>query len=312
MTEKGWKRNNSNGGNSNGNNKSQKLHKELLTEEEKRANHIMSEQKRRSTIRTGFKDLTDIVPTLKNINNSKSTVLFKAVDYIRYLEKRNKNLREKIGGLEMRVDVEGRMGGGGNGGGGAVNGSGNTGMMTGRSHHRDSRYSQPYPTPRQQQQQQQAQQQDRSYRQETAEHPYANPSPPRSSPSAANAAAAALMAHKNQQKQLMALQEQLHLHQKLLAHQQDIGPRSKTTSRPLSSHYTHAHANHHHNYHPALGSGGGGGRQDDLGGVFRSVASDRWYPTDPSFLSSLPSATQITRPDATRDDEEPLQTAVSA
>ncbi|KAI9030951.1 hypothetical protein CLU79DRAFT_685882, partial [Phycomyces nitens] len=143
-SEKTWKRN-----------KTQKLHKELLTEEEKRANHIMSEQKRRSTIRTGFKDLTDIVPTLKNINNSKSTVLFKAVDYIRYLEKRNKNLREKIGGLEMRVDVEGRMGA-----------SGNTNMMAGRSHH-----------------------------------------------------PAALMAHKNQQKQLMALQEQLHLHQKLLAHQ---------------------------------------------------------------------------------------------
>ncbi|KAI9320972.1 hypothetical protein BX666DRAFT_1913105 [Dichotomocladium elegans] len=85
-----------------------KPHKELLTEAEKRANHIASEQKRRTTIRSGFKDLTDIVPTLKNINNSKSTVLFKAVDYIKYLEKRTKHLREKIHTLELRLQVEGR------------------------------------------------------------------------------------------------------------------------------------------------------------------------------------------------------------
>jgi len=66
---------------------SRKPYKELLTEEEKRANHIASEQKRRNTIRAGFKELTDIIPTLKNVNNSKSTILFKAVDYIKYLEK---------------------------------------------------------------------------------------------------------------------------------------------------------------------------------------------------------------------------------
>ncbi|CDH55545.1 hypothetical protein RO3G_00114 [Lichtheimia corymbifera JMRC:FSU:9682] len=85
-----------------------KPHKELLTEAEKRANHIASEQKRRTTIRTGFKDLTEIVPTLKNINNSKSTVLFKAVDYIRYLEKRTKHLHDKVQTLELRMQVEGR------------------------------------------------------------------------------------------------------------------------------------------------------------------------------------------------------------
>ncbi|SAM08847.1 hypothetical protein [Absidia glauca] len=88
-----------------------KSNKELLTEEEKRSNHIASEQKRRSTIRTGFKDLTDIVPTLKNLNNSKSTVLFKAVDYIKYLEKRNKSLREKMESLEVRIKVEGQVSG---------------------------------------------------------------------------------------------------------------------------------------------------------------------------------------------------------
>lgn len=86
-----------------------KPQRELLTEEEKRANHIASEQKRRSTIRSGFKELTDIIPTLKNINNSKSTVLFKAVEFIKYLEKRNKSLREKVKSLEVRVQVEGRI-----------------------------------------------------------------------------------------------------------------------------------------------------------------------------------------------------------
>ncbi|CAG8702992.1 13873_t:CDS:2 [Funneliformis caledonium] len=74
---------------------SRKPYKELLTEEEKRANHIASEQKRRNTIRAGFKELTDIIPTLKNVNNSKSTILFKAVDYIKYLERRNRNLKER-------------------------------------------------------------------------------------------------------------------------------------------------------------------------------------------------------------------------
>ncbi|CAG8515853.1 5984_t:CDS:2 [Acaulospora colombiana] len=89
---------------------SRKPYKELLTEEEKRANHIASEQKRRNTIRAGFKELTDIIPTLKNVNNSKSTILFKAVDYIKYLERRNKNLKERAGLLEMRVEMEMRQG----------------------------------------------------------------------------------------------------------------------------------------------------------------------------------------------------------
>nr|CAG8576115.1 15140_t:CDS:2 [Entrophospora candida] len=90
---------------------SRKPYKELLTEEEKRANHIASEQKRRNTIRAGFKELTDIIPTLKNVNNSKSTILFKAVDYIKHLERRNRNLKERAGLLEMRVEMEMRQGG---------------------------------------------------------------------------------------------------------------------------------------------------------------------------------------------------------
>ncbi|KAI7869308.1 hypothetical protein BDF14DRAFT_1965372, partial [Spinellus fusiger] len=83
--------------------------RDVLTEEEKRANHILSEQKRRNTIRNGFKDLTHMIPTLKNINNSKSTVLFKAVDYIRCLEKRNKSLRDKLLALQIKAQVKHKM-----------------------------------------------------------------------------------------------------------------------------------------------------------------------------------------------------------
>ncbi|KAI8974295.1 hypothetical protein BDB01DRAFT_806951 [Pilobolus umbonatus] len=73
---------------------------------EKRVSHIASEQKRRNTIRTGFKELTDIIPTLKNINNSKSTILFKAVEYIRYMDRRNRSLRDKLTTLQHRLSIE--------------------------------------------------------------------------------------------------------------------------------------------------------------------------------------------------------------
>ncbi|KAF9349729.1 hypothetical protein BGX26_012004 [Mortierella sp. AD094] len=80
-----------------------KPYKELLTEEEKRANHIASEQKRRNTIRNGFKDMTEIIPDLKDVNSSKSTILFKAVDFIKHLERQNRMLQEKANKLESRL-----------------------------------------------------------------------------------------------------------------------------------------------------------------------------------------------------------------
>ncbi|KAG0330894.1 hypothetical protein BG004_001912 [Podila humilis] len=80
-----------------------KPYKELLTEEEKRANHIASEQKRRNTIRNGFKDMTELIPDLKDLNSSKSTILFKAVDFIKHLEHRNRILQEKASRLESRL-----------------------------------------------------------------------------------------------------------------------------------------------------------------------------------------------------------------
>ncbi|RKO86231.1 hypothetical protein BDK51DRAFT_11900, partial [Blyttiomyces helicus] len=72
--------------------------KEVLTEEEKRTNHIVSEQKRRNLIRTGFKGLTDLVPGLKGgaAGSSKSVILMKTVEFIQALEEGNRGLAEEL------------------------------------------------------------------------------------------------------------------------------------------------------------------------------------------------------------------------
>ncbi|KAJ2775852.1 Transcription factor [Coemansia nantahalensis] len=58
---------------------------ELLTEDEKKANHIASEQKRRHNIRTGYDQLIQIVPTLTPSQRSEALILQKTVEYIKYL-----------------------------------------------------------------------------------------------------------------------------------------------------------------------------------------------------------------------------------
>ncbi|KAI8335122.1 hypothetical protein BC941DRAFT_431296 [Chlamydoabsidia padenii] len=74
-----------------------------LSKDEKRVNHIASEQKRRQNIRTGFQQLTDLIPTLKSMPHSKSTILFKTADYIKHTEKRNKVLLQRLKQLQQRV-----------------------------------------------------------------------------------------------------------------------------------------------------------------------------------------------------------------
>ncbi|KAK9703252.1 hypothetical protein K7432_010839 [Basidiobolus ranarum] len=120
-----------------------KGNKELLTEEEKRANHIASEQKRRNMIRSGFRDLTEIVPALRDMNNSKSTILFKAVDFIKRLERKNQRLKNKANTLQRRLEDaqtatmyslhnghhQPPPSGHGGGGGGGNTGSGGQGYM---------------------------------------------------------------------------------------------------------------------------------------------------------------------------------------
>lgn len=72
--------------------KSVKKKRELLTSEQKKANHVNSEQRRRSNIRNGFQTLCDYIPTLAGSNHSKSTVLSKACEYIEFLKTENARL----------------------------------------------------------------------------------------------------------------------------------------------------------------------------------------------------------------------------
>ncbi|KAK9788342.1 putative BHLH domain-containing protein [Seiridium cardinale] len=57
--------------------------KTRLTEEEKKQNHIASEQKRRQAIRDGFDKLCELVPGLEGQGRSEGLVLNRTVEYMR-------------------------------------------------------------------------------------------------------------------------------------------------------------------------------------------------------------------------------------
>ncbi|KAI1479308.1 hypothetical protein K445DRAFT_316056 [Daldinia sp. EC12] len=57
--------------------------KPRLTEEEKKQNHIASEQKRREAIRAGFDRLCELVPGLQGHGRSEGYVLKETVKYMR-------------------------------------------------------------------------------------------------------------------------------------------------------------------------------------------------------------------------------------
>ena len=69
---------------------SQKAQRENLTEEQKRSNHILSEQKRRNLIKHGFEELHNLVPELRNGGLSKSNVLMEAASFLEDLIKGNR------------------------------------------------------------------------------------------------------------------------------------------------------------------------------------------------------------------------------
>ncbi|KAL4742171.1 Maf-like protein-domain-containing protein [Aspergillus similis] len=70
--------------------------KPRLTEQEKKNNHIASEQKRRAAIREGFDRLTELVPGLEGQGRSESIVLKKTVDFIHAQLQERKNLITEI------------------------------------------------------------------------------------------------------------------------------------------------------------------------------------------------------------------------
>jgi hypothetical protein len=91
----------------------EKPKRELLTLDEKRLNHVQSEQKRRKLIKDGFQMLIDSTPSLQQIpistgpgntggGHSKSTILFKAGEYI-------KELQDEIQVLKCRLQMQEKM-----------------------------------------------------------------------------------------------------------------------------------------------------------------------------------------------------------
>ncbi|KAI8338990.1 hypothetical protein BC941DRAFT_263960 [Chlamydoabsidia padenii] len=76
---------------------------ELLSEDQKKANHIASEQKRRANIRLGFDQLVGVVPNLTECQRSESLILQKSVDYIRQLVDTKNGLRDRVRELQTAL-----------------------------------------------------------------------------------------------------------------------------------------------------------------------------------------------------------------
>lgn len=76
--------------------------RENLSEEQKRENHIRSEQKRRTLIKEGFDDLCELVPGLKGGGFSKSTMLTMAAEWLEELLKGNEALAAQLSALERQ------------------------------------------------------------------------------------------------------------------------------------------------------------------------------------------------------------------
>ncbi|EFE38932.1 HLH transcription factor, putative [Trichophyton verrucosum HKI 0517] len=76
--------------------------RENLSEEQKRTNHILSEQKRRNLIKQGFDDLCSLVPELRGGGYSKSTMLTQAGDWLADLLAGNELLKAQLADLKAR------------------------------------------------------------------------------------------------------------------------------------------------------------------------------------------------------------------
>lgn len=65
----------------------------VLSEDEKKAHHIASEQKRRENIRSEFDNIVLLTPTLTELENrSELNILTKSADFIDYLKEENDKL----------------------------------------------------------------------------------------------------------------------------------------------------------------------------------------------------------------------------
>lgn len=77
-----------------------KAPRENLSEEQKRTNHILSEQKRRNLIKQGFDDLCILVPGLRGGGFSKSAMLTQAADWLDDVLRGNEILKSQLADME--------------------------------------------------------------------------------------------------------------------------------------------------------------------------------------------------------------------
>lgn len=74
--------------------------RENLTEEQKRTNHILSEQKRRTVIKQGFDELCSLVPELRGGGFSKSAMLLQAAEWLEDILHGNEILKTRLSELK--------------------------------------------------------------------------------------------------------------------------------------------------------------------------------------------------------------------
>jgi hypothetical protein len=89
--------------NSAGNYRGKKLAEELLTDEQKKAHHIASEQKRRQNIRDGYDMLIASIPQLKHGPRNEAVVLEKALEYIIQLQSKQSELKNRVVQLQTNL-----------------------------------------------------------------------------------------------------------------------------------------------------------------------------------------------------------------
>jgi hypothetical protein len=71
--------------------------RENLSDQQKRQNHIASEQKRRAQIKNGFDELNRLVPELRESGLSKSGMLLESCNFLEQLKQRNAKLGARLG-----------------------------------------------------------------------------------------------------------------------------------------------------------------------------------------------------------------------
>lgn len=79
-----------------------KAPRQNLTDNQKRNNHILSEQKRRDLIKQGFEQLFQLVPATKAAGTSRSQQLSVAADWLERLIQGNERLRRQLSSLHGR------------------------------------------------------------------------------------------------------------------------------------------------------------------------------------------------------------------